>query len=234
MNSGSQTLLQSRLLDHVRRYRISTIPDAARMMKLPRADIRSTATGLMQSGQLGSESLYHTRRYLFERPVAKDGRRTGPLSERAKVNSLATLLFCSGDNGHRELLTAAEFQQHFSDLYRPSGTGRYVLDQSSGEPRLSFIRVDCGGRGRWDRIICKARRDLDHHRSIPAYDSLLTRGLFEVHILTAMERKAERIRQSLIDAPGELQNRIQVTAIPELIHLVLPQPSSFPRRKGNS
>lgn len=232
MNSGSQNELQSRFLEHVRRYRIGVIPIASGMLKAAKPDVRTVAVELMKSGRLASESLYHTRRYLYECPAETSRRGTGPVSERAKINALATLLFCSAESDRRELLTAGEFQKHFSDLYRPSGAGRYVLDQSSGQPRLSFVRVDCGGRGRWDRVICKARRDLDRHRLIAAFDALIERGLFEIHILTAMECKAERIRQTLTESPEAPGQRIQVTALPDLIHLVLPQPNSFPRRKG--
>ena len=227
MNSGDQSRLHDRLLEHIRRYRLSVISIAAQMLQTPKRELREVAQDLLQSGMLGSESLYHTRRYLFVEHSTVNQSRVGPLSERAKVTALATLQFCSARPRQRELLTASEFQNHFSDLYRPSGSRRYVLDQTSGEPKLAFIRVDAGGPGRWDRVIGKARRDLDRHRTTSAYDSLIRRELFEVHILTALERKAERIQQTLTQSPDD--QRIQVTALPDLIHLVCPQPCSSPR-----
>lgn len=232
MKSGNHSELQTRLVEHVRRYRIGVIPIASGMLRATKADVKAAAVELMKSGRLASESLYHTRRYLYECPDETTRRGTGPVSERAKINALATLLFCSAESDRREILTAAEFQKHFSDLYRPSGSGRYVLDQSSGQPRLSFVRVDCGGRGRWDRVICKARRDLDRHRLIAAFDELIERDLFEIHILTALECKAERIRQTLTESAEAPGQRVQVTALPDLIHLVFPQPHSFPQRRG--
>ena len=237
MNSGRHKKsddLNDSVVEHVRLYRM-TIPEAAaQSLNQPLPVIKGAIDSLLRRGTLGNAPLYHNVNYVFVRKEKHRHKHTSnQLSDRSAIVSLATLLFCCNKDQKRELLRADDFKKYFPDLYRPQHDRRYFIDHKADEPRLGFLRIDCGGSGRWSRIIDKSRRDFEAHRKDSAYAELIKQGLFEVHIIAPTARKALRIQQAIPQTRKRSDEAIGVTAIPELIHLMLSQPHFPPPVVGD-
>ena len=65
----------------------------------------------------------------------------------------------------------------------------YYVDTSGPQPRLGFIRVDAGGRGRWDRVLAKCRDDLQVHQRMLASAQFIDRQAFEITLITTLPKK---------------------------------------------
>ncbi|MBI1315078.1 hypothetical protein GC176_27620 [bacterium] len=216
------SFIRQTILEHLDRYRLTTLPILERLDAL-QSTRRTTwcqqLHHLRRSGRIGTAPLFHNRDYFY--PAATDR----PHSEISKIRHYAMAAFCCLGSVPRERLTAADFQQHFPDLYRPEGRLSYCMEITSGRPRLEFLRVDTAGHGRWDRIIATARSDVSSHREHAAFQRLIQAGQFCVTILTATLPKAVRIEETLRSGTHPSDAAIRVTAIPELLYLLAPPPA---------
>ncbi len=220
--TSSQHIRES-ILQHLARYRMTTLPVLNQLPELgPLGAVRlqQQLQRLSRSGQIASAPLFHKREYLYLAGTDP----TGPHSEVSKIRNYAMLLFCCLSNTSRDRLTESDFQEHFPDLYRPGRPLHYYMDISGSKPCLGFMRIDTGGRGRWDRVIARARSDICSHELYPPFRKLIATGQFEVSILTATLPKAERIRRTLEEGRHPADASIRVSAIPELLALVAPSP----------
>ena len=87
---------------------------------------------------------------------------------------------------------------------------------------MGFLRVDMGGRGRWDRILAKCEHDAKSIREDPRFTESLGTGRAELSLAVTLPHKAERLRQVLQDHP--LPIPIRIIVIPELLYLIAPPP----------
>lgn len=239
MTETQTTDRQQSLIDHVRRYRMTVLPaleQQAGFCGLTRRGIREELQRLIQSGKLGSASLFRDRTYYYlnrverhagiatdEANVTMTG--TGPLSEVAKIRNYAMLSFCCLSEHKRRRLTADDIQQFVPDLYRIGMSSNYYVEVDGPQSRLGFLRVDTGGRGRWDRVLAKAREDIRTHSLFPSIAEFVDRGLFEVTIVTALPQKAARLQQAIEDWPVAQRTLIRIATCPDLINLIAPPPS---------
>ena len=83
-----------------------------------------------------------------------------------------------------------------------------------------------GGKGRWDRIAERVREDVERHREIPAFRDSIAAGRFELTLVTATERKAERLRPVLDEASRASGVPVRVHVVAALIDLIAPPPRS--------
>lgn len=216
--------IQRHILQHVSRYRMTTLRVLGHLPELAEVGFRRLkqhVQTLKQGGQIAEAPLYQQRRYLHLQDHASD-QPAGAHSELSKTRNYAMLAFCCLGENPRERLTTNDFRKHFPDLYRPGLPLNYYVDLEQDSARLGFMRVDTGGRGRWDRVIARARSDIQKHSSEPAFRELIEHDLFEVAILTALPQKAERIRKSLQDGDSRTGGLIRVSAIPDLLYLIAP------------
>jgi len=218
------------ILKHVSRYRM-TVLEALEQMPFFSGDkphaAKEAVRRLRSGGYLKSASLYRNRRYyhltraaanvLDEPPTA-----SRPLTEEPKARAYAMLAFCV-EHG-LEKLTLSEFRSYFSKLYREGERPNYYVDSRSDINRLGFMRVDHGGFGRWDRLIGKLKGDIQKRCDLPDFRELISDGRFIITVLTALERKQDRIYDALLESP--LPCVIEVHVVPGLLELIAPAPES--------
>jgi hypothetical protein len=98
----------------------------------------------------------------------------------------------------------------------------YYVDTSHSQPRLGFVRVDAGGRGRWDRVLAKCRSDLEAHCTVSGFRKFIDRQAFEITLITALPQKARRLAESMSSLRDARVSMIKVVAMPELLNLIAP------------
>jgi hypothetical protein len=215
------------VIKHIARYRIAVV---ATLQQLPefatctRKEMRHVLRLIEAEGIIESQWLHHDMPcwHLADKGTIQSGlptERGGPLSESAKLRAYAMLRFCCLSKRPRMRLTADDIQEHFPDLYRTGMPQGYYFD-SHGEGTLGLLRIDAGGRGRWDRVVHSVLDDVDQHRQQAAFSRLIQAHRFEFAIATVLPQKAGRICE-VIEQKSELTNvAIRVVAIPELLPLI--------------
>lgn len=219
------------LLEHVRRYRI-TVPEAVSTLPSFVATGKHAAKNVLRrlsgSGRyLKSAPLYRTRRYYHLTP--KGARLLGeheslgkPLTPDPLIRAYAILAFCKLQGRSHERLTPAEFEGHFPELVRRGQRTEYYIDSDESGHRLSYIRVDYGGQGRWDRLIARLRKDISKRCEAEAFRKLILSGEFSLTVLTALPQKAERLRQAVAGLEDPLPVPVRVELVPELLEMIAP------------
>lgn len=226
------------VLEHLARHRMTVLAAVQQMPEFKRLGRKRTAAFLHQlcrSRELGTAPLYRNRRYFFlgshsfdrvasvwSKSVNVD--RYGPLSELAKIKNYAILVFCCLSGHRRQRLTPADFDKCFPNLCRPGLSMNYYVDTSGPQPRLGFIRVDTGGRGRWDRVLAKCLHDVTTHEVVPGFRPFIARQAFEITLITPLPHKARRIAETVRAMDDPRANLIKVSAMPELLNLIAPPP----------
>ena len=163
----------------------------------------------------------------FSRDFACDFDSSRPLKERDKIKAYSMLRFCVSDSDtRRQALTAIDFDQHFPQFCtEPVAKNRPLYrNYYLSPPKLGVLRIDHGGEGHWKRILTAIQRDLQKHRSIPAYQKLIEDDGFELAVVTMFERKAKRISDELTDQLLLQRVPLRVLAVPELLNLISPPP----------
>ena len=228
--------LESAILEHVRRYRvgITRFCWSALRSRFPELTEPQTKDSLrrlwLQKGLLRRDSLFGTRqcfqltRRYWQHDADVPGIGRQKLSERDWATALAMLKLCfSDDDCQRKKLLSEDFSACFPDIkVDRQNRENYYLH----EGRIGYLRVDLGGRGRWDRIAGYCARDLARHETQPAFAPLMREGYFEMTVVTCTPQKARRLRQLLARRPLHEVVAIDVVAFPELLNLVSPPPIS--------
>ena len=238
--SNSASTIRCEVLQHVARYRMSVLTVIQRLPtvgNLSRHRCRALLRDMCRDGELGVASLYgHVRYFHLPQPEPASAvrakhnkhpsaRHCGPLSEQAKVHNYAMLAFCCLSTRRRQRLTVDELQRHFPGIHRPGVTLNYYVDTSDDKPRLGFLRVDSGGRGRWDRVAAKCHNDLDTHCMDAAFEPFIRTGQFEITCVIALPQKALRLQEVIASWRDQRSSVIRIVALPELVHLIAPAPS---------
>jgi hypothetical protein len=223
------------------------LPQLGRLVSGPLVadcDIHDALDGLAAREYLGQATLYGTHRYYFlgERAAKEfelDKADIGPLKEREKTLRLAMVRVCLAATPPHRPLTRSDFEHHYPALFRARPRGS---EQRSQEPRfrdyylagarLGLVRVDFGGRGRYDRILKKAYRQIVTHNAMPPYARLIADEAFELTIVTAFPTKAVRLRADAAD--GRIGVPINVHLVEELRELVAPLPRPAGLTQGHS
>ena len=215
------------ILEHVARHRL-TVFEAVRRLPLtgmlPRKELKRQLQRLCREGQLGRASLYRHRTYYHLAAANDSDMATGPLAETAKVRSYAMLAFCCLGRAKRLKLSGEELEQHYPGLHEQGRPLNYYVTASGSQPSLGFLRVDCGGRGRWDRVLAKCRDDVERHRVNPHVRPLIEQGLFEITVITALPQKAERLARAMAGWSGTPTGCVRLCVLPELLNLIAPPP----------
>lgn len=227
--------LRQRVLEHVVRYRLATpgvLAELSDLRGLGRQRRRAFLHELCCQQLLGRASLFGNRWYfhlhaqLRSLPgvIPTDLLPVGPLSERAKLRCFAMEQFCCCSTGRRtcKRLTHSELERHFAGHVQAGQPVNYYLDRSDPVPRMGVIRIDAGGRGRWDRVLAKCRQALDAHAMHPGFRELLQAGQFELTLITALPHKALRLQESVAQWNDWYGQRLRIVAVPDLVQLIAP------------
>ena len=239
-NNQSSPHWQRQLLEHVSRYRMTTLQAAAAsafQSTTPIPVTKQRLSELVQDGLLGEAPVYRTQLYYYlmsrgadelaetdaDQASSPDSRPAyGPLSEQAKIRAYAMLAFCCLSSEKRGRLTRDQFEHEMPSLYRPGMPMNYYVVRRSNLPILGYLRVDSGGHGRWDRVVRKVRQDIESHWQHPGFRALIQKEAFEIAVVTAMPVKCERIRRALDDAENRRPVPLRIAAVPQIIHLLAP------------
>jgi len=143
----------------------------------------------------------------------------------ALMRAYALMSVCCHQNEQKKLLTPAELAKHFPGLRQHNQQASYYLVRDADQVKLGFVRIDCAGRGRWDRIAHKACADMRKHLSVRSLHPLFARGQFEICVVTPLPSKAARIDELLKAKQSLLHVPYRVIAIPHLINFIRPQPN---------
>ncbi len=221
-----------RILEHLCRYRLLPADEVSRLHGLQ--DLRRAETAiarLVRSRLIGSDALYGDKTYYHLAPAAAHpsaggdsvfpSHWLGPIPEKAKLIHYAVFAFCLMGASCRHLLTRPELEQHLPGLKDHRLPLNYYVELNDDQPRLGFIRVDTGGRGRWDRIVARALDDWRDHEARACFRPFVAQGQFEIAVLTALPQKAERIRDAVARAGSPMS--IRVCAIPQLLAILQPE-----------
>jgi hypothetical protein len=142
---------------------------------------------------------------------------------RPRLRAYALLAFCCLGAVRRKRLTTEEIESHVPDLYRPGLPGGYYV-AAGDPPRFGLALIDAGGRGRWDRVLGRVRKQLEGHWRHPALRSFIEQGRFEITILTLLPQKAQRLSAALAEWRDPRTQFIRIAVLPELMHLIAPAP----------
>ena len=215
------------VIKHLARYRMAV---AATLQTLPEFanrtpnELRQLLRSLEAGGIIGSQWLHHDLPcwHLAGKGAIESGlplERSGPLTEPAKLRAYAMLRFCCLSTCPRMRLTPDDMRKHFPDLYRNGMPQGYYFD-SHDQGKLGLLRIDAGGRGRWDRVVHSVLDDVIQHRQRPGFSRLMQVQRFEFTIATILPQKADRIRGA-IEQKSELNNvAMRIVAMPELLPLI--------------
>lgn len=208
-----------------------TLPEASHSLSVLKGSSESETRRLFQQlcrrELLVAAWLYHGRRCFHltqvgataagidQRNLDCDG---CPVSEETKIRRFAMLAFCCLGTVPRTVLRSVPS----SAAEKPGSAnafpwGFYVQPQPT--PLIGFLRVDMGGRGRWDRILAKCQDDARRmvQRCPPSNGGEPVE--YEVTIATALPQKAERLRAAFSNT---LPIPIRIAVIPELLNLIVP------------
>lgn len=227
--------LETDIVDQITRYKMTTLQAATTLpsaRRVGRRRIVGLLNWLCSQKRISAAPLFHQRRY-FHLPIHPSDvefdsirRKRGALSEEAKIRNYAMLAFCCLGKAKRHRLTAPELAQYLPEFKRLGMPLNYYLDNSTKTPRLGFIRVDTGGRGRWDRILEKLRADVRLHASQAEFRNLIQQDAFEVTLITTRPQKARRLAESLNVKPEAQMVRVYIAVVPELLPLIAPVPQN--------
>ena len=231
------TPLEQAIVGHISRYRL-TVETAVANRVLPPPHDPELAKGLLgrlqrlgivgRSPLYGQEMCYWLARSaaeqleLAEMPALAGGvvdSHVGPLAETAKVRAFGMLAFCCFGKVERELLTREELAHAWPSLIRPGLPLSFYRDVSQPN-RLGFARVDLNGSGKWDRIVQKVVHDGMRFLKDRDFRAMTDAGDFEIALITATNRKVQRIETAWGETPHVRSIPLRVVAVPELVQLV--------------
>lgn len=213
------------IIDHVSRYRMTVFEALRRQPQLgslPRKELKRELNRLCRERLLGREPLYRHRSYYYLAAADGADRPAGPLAETAKVRSYAMLAFCCLGRVKRVKLSADELERLYPGVLSQGRPLNYYLTTTGDEQAIGFLRVDSGGRSRWDRILAKCREDIERHRLNRYVRPLIEQRRFEITLVTALPQKAERLQRAMAAWTATPTTFVRLCVLPELLNLISP------------
>ena len=198
-------------------------------------DMQTPFAELITFGMLERAPLYGDRYYYYLSPKAiglfpHNSLPRMPLNEAQKIRDYAISDFCRSTGAVR--LLPEDFQVRLTGYEPPAVPTNYYriesMDENSTADQLGFLRVDCGGRGRWDRILGKLARDALRHVAADGFRTLFQNQSFELALLTATYEKADRIYRQLQQHPLPADAVVRIHVVPDLLELIAPAPRLEP------
>jgi hypothetical protein len=212
------------ILAHVRRFRMTT-QEVVHRLFYPGRDpdvVKSSLRRLRDGGHLASATLYQQRRYYHLTPRAarvlfgEKDKVARPFGEQALPRAYGILAFCCLREPTRTKYTTAEFEKTFPQLVAPGlPSSWYYRDEDGTHNRLGFIQVDHGAHHR--RIVSKCHAVIRRRMEFDTWRTLITADRFVIAIVTARQRKADRIQETLREELQTVKFRIEL--VPELVNL---------------
>ncbi len=204
------------ILEHVARYRLTTLPVLHRLFFPERTDEAAKSVVKRLTPEfLGAQPLYGRR--VFYQLTTTGARLLGeaeeaarPLGAVARPTRLAVLDYCClAHQPERRRFTRREFAEAFPDLAEVPFTD-FTLDDAG--PRLTRLHVDLGGDYR--RFLRKLREYLARDLACPPFARLVRERCFALAVLTAEEAKRDAFLEALRRTPLSAPTSVEV--VPDL------------------
>jgi hypothetical protein len=210
---------QRKLLEHLRRYRISTASIIASQVcgnsenATKKLILRSRE--YLASDPLGPKTVYYRLTPAGAKLIGAPEEIARPLGPQALPKTLAILGFCAG-SAIRERYTRNEFIEDLPELAKDL-LGRdyhtdFFVDFDGQDARLGQIVVDLAGD--YKKLISKCRVRLREYLDLASVRDIVADGLLTFAIIVAEEEKAQAIRLALKEKP--LRARVIVETSAEL------------------
>lgn len=223
------------ILDHVRRFRISTPEVIHRLYFSDKTSnaVTKVTTRLREEGNLVSYPLFEKHIYFVLGPKADPGNeRAGTAyGTLGLVRAYGTLAFCClGEEMHDRL-----DNEEWEDVRRMLGLSPgfayldYFMEQQGSDARLNWIRVDHGADRR--RLVQICRRKVYDWMHADGFDELVKAGRFGVTLVTAEARKQASLNAAFEREPIE-GVPVRVALVPGLSQLIAYQTHAQHPQRG--
>lgn len=217
----SQPLISLRnrqLLEHVARYRLSTLDVLQKLFFVDRTRnaVTQVTSRLCRAGLLQRHPLVHPRCYWTLGPQSWHtlGLRAlpQPLGPQSLPLDYAVLAYATLAAVPHRRLTAPELRQEYSWLTGALRLAPYCVDESRLARVLELVRVDLGGKP--DHVARKCSADVATRNKLPEFSRLLSDQRFRLVVITGTTGKAAAIREALgaHKWPQNLQMHLAVVA----------------------
>lgn len=210
------------VLDHVARYRLTTIVALRRtpLVGLSRGGISKIVVRLCDRQFLRSFPLSHPARYFVLgaegiRALGLSGHRSRPLGPQALPMEFAALVYATLGKRLRLRLIPSEVQTRCPWLPIKLATAIHCYDEH--DDVLELLRIDLGGPP--DHVARKCVADINARRPLNEFSTLAHAGKFRLVVITSTPAKGAALRQSLgrHDWPTEVP--IHFSIVPDLLTL---------------
>ena len=215
------------ILEHVRRYRLSTPEvlhrlffDDSERNAVTKVTTRLTELKFLENHPLFGANRYFTLGSLGARAMGRTQKNVGPLGPQALYRDFGALEFFCRANPPRTNFTVSELARDpkFAPLLaRKIDSSHYYLDVEDGVNRLGYLWVEGGGP--IEHIVRKVQQKIiDPRMSVPILANYIQTRRFVVAVVTCTEAKRALIADALRQIATPAHFRIEV--VPDLIQLL--------------
>ncbi|MFO0979117.1 MAG: hypothetical protein U0996_22090 [Planctomycetaceae bacterium] len=198
MNKASSERRDQRILEHIARFRLSTVESiqAVLLRNLSLNAIRKIVRRLCADRLLQKFQLKHPREYLIlgdrgARRLGLGQHRSAPLGPQALPLDYAILVYATLGHTPRLRLTTDEVRHRCPWLPEALIKTPHCMDASQ---TLELIRVDLGGPA--DHVARKCAIDISKRCRVPEFPALVASPLFRLVVITATDGKSAAIQKA--------------------------------------
>lgn len=221
-STGNLSARDRLVLDHVARYRLTTITTLRRtpLAGLSRSGISKVIVRLCDRQFLRSFPLSHPSRYFVLgaegiRALGLSGHRSRPLGPQALPMEFAALAYATLGKRLRLRLFPSEVQTRCPWLPNKLAAAIHCYDEH--EDVLELLRIDLGGPP--DHVARKCVADINARRRLNEFSDLARAGKFRLVVITSTSAKGAALRQSLSRHDWPTEVPIHFSIVPDLITL---------------
>lgn len=222
--SGRLTKRDRDVIDHVARYRLTTIPVLRRtcLKGLSRSAAGKIVGRLCSSDYLRGYPLLHPLRYyvLGTQGANSHGlteHRSLPLGPQSLPMEYAALVYATLGKQPRTRLKRGEVLTICPWLPTSLAAAPHCLDDAQGV--LELLRVDLGGPA--DHVARKCLADLNARRRLRDFAPFVSTGKFRLVIVTSTSEKASVLRQAIDRHDWPVNLPIHFSIVSDLLSLTV-------------
>jgi hypothetical protein len=210
------------VLDHVARYRLTTIAVLRRthLKGLSRSATGKVVNRLCSFEYLHGYQLLHPLRYYVlgtqgAKSLGLSAHRSLPLGPQSLPMEYAALIHATLGKRLRKRLNPEEILAICPWLPTNLASAPHCLDETQGV--LELLRVDLGGPA--DHVARKCLADLNTRRRLPDFSSFVHSGRFRLAIITSTTEKASALRHAIDRHDWPVNVPIHFSIVSDLLSL---------------
>ena len=215
-------LRDRKIIDHVARYRLTTVEVLRRveLTTLSHNALTKVLNRLCDAEYLRKYTLLHPTRYFVLGDVGANllgigVHRAAPLGPQSLPMEYAVVVYAALGKQPRRRLTPAEVLQKYPWFTPTMADAPHCADEPHGV--LELIRVDLGGPA--DHVARKCVADVTERRRLREFLALVAKRQFRLVIVTATKEKAAAVRQALDRHDWPTGLLVHYSVVPQLLSL---------------